>query len=1017
MRRLPYLPLIASLAIVSSACPFEPTEETADTGTAPPVDAGASVGDPFFVSHSASGSELVRELEVDFGSVLVGQSASRRVAIYNAGAGSFQVVSLMLGGNTDSAFGHAFAPFVLAPGENREIELFFSPLAPGDRLAAASLGIRDGSVESLTLQLRGTGLQKGCAALASSLDFRSVAVGTGFVKSLDVANPSALPLEVGIALPSGADASAFNLVNFPPGSRSIAPGATLSIEIEFRPSRLGAHSATLAISGEGHCQTAIVELSGNGVEHALVVSPFALDYGFVPIGASSTLKLRLENLGNRELHAGPFTLETLAGGEFELAASGQLSIAPGGQAEVAVVFTPDEPGLSSARLVFESDDPTLPSKEVALMGRGGGPELDARPRSLDFDVVAVGGSRTEMITLSNVGRDEPGTDDDNLRFAVRAADGTWTETPAELLGDATGFTIEWPPIGYLSRGLPAGSEVALPIVFSPSAPGRYNATLRIYSNDFLKPAIDIALSAEATTFPHCEYEVVPAQLDFGNLLPGATRTLSFAVRNTSISAADVCVISPPRLAYGTPAELALVDPPTSNVNLEPGESLEIAVRFSPGQHAGFAGAVEVFTSSASRPKATIPLIGSSQPTCLALVPDRHDFGDVAVGCDSDGANFIALNLCPTPVELTSLDLLPSGSNAFRVSHMPSLPATLAANESTMFRVVFSPSVLGRATSTVRLETSGGEAIVVPLWGNGATNSTRTDVFHLDAVPKVDVLLVVDDSCSMYDKQVALGAAFSSFIAYADSHGVDYRIAVTTTSVDPSQDFANGRFVPLQGGTRVITPTTPNKQQVFAQNVNVGTNGHWEELLFKPVELALSEPLLSTHNAGFLRPDALLSIVLVSDAADQDQTPLSRYAGFLDRLKGPNQYTVSGMLPTQASLPGGSCQYDDLTAGQSHRARTLVAATGGALEEICSTDWPAAMSNIGAVAFGSASRSRFHLSELPDTAEPILVEVDGAPLPAGARWAYNASANAIDFEPSAAPEPGSTVRVTYTAICQ
>ena len=1031
MRRMPHL-LLASLALaLSTACPFEPAEDVTDAGTPPRVDAGSPVGDPFFVSQSASGSELVRQLEIDFGAVLIGQSVSQRVGLYNAGSASFQVISLKLDGNTDSAFGHALTPFVVAPGENREIELFFSPVAPGDRSVTALVGIRDGAVETLALQLRGAGVQKGCAPLPASLDFRSVAVRTGFARTLEIANPSPLPLEIGIALPSGADASAFNLVNFPPGSRSIAPGETIALEIEFRPSRLGGHTATLAVSGEAHCETKVVELTGTGVQHVLVVAPFAVDYGFVPVGASSTMWLHLENLGNRELHAGPFTLETLAGGEFELPADGQLSIAPGGQAKVAVVFTPSELSLSSARLVFESDDETLPSKEVALLGRGGGPQLDARPRALDFGLVAVGGSRTDVVTLSNVGADAPGTNEDNLRFAVRANDGSWTETPAELIGEATGFAIEWPPLGYESAGLPAGGQAGLPVVFSPTASGRSNATLRIYSNDFNKPVVELALSAEGTTFPRCEYEVVPPQLDFGHVLPGATRTLSFLVRNTATSPADVCVVSPPRLAFGSAAELALVDPPASEVNLDPGETLEIAVRFSPAQQAVFTGAVELFTSSASSPKASIALTGSAEPSCLTLLPNHHDFGDVEVGCSSREVPFVVSNACSSPIELSALGFLPGASPSFSINHMPALPASLETNQSVGFRVAFGPVALGRATAALRLETSDGEAQILSLWGTGATTSTRTDEFHIDPAPKVDVLLVVDDSCSMYDKQVALGAAFPAFVGDADSRGVDYRIAITTTSVDIAHggsnnggSDANGRFVPLGGGNpRVITARTPNKERVFAENVNVGTNGNYDELLLKPFELALSEPLLSTHNAGFLRSDARLSVVLVSDAADHGATPFSFYSGFLARLKGASQYSVSGMLPTQPTSAGSGCDYDESTAGQSPTARSLVASTGGALEEICNPDWPAAMSRIGAVAFGSAFRSRFPLSDLPDlSSAPITVTIDAVAIPAvspvgDVRWTYNSAANAIDFEPSAVPEPGSTLRVSYTAGCR
>ncbi len=74
---------------------------------------------------------------------------------------------------------------------------------------------------------------------------------------------------------------------------------------------------------------------------------------------------------------------------------------------------------------------------------------------------------------------------------------------------------------------------------------------------------------------------------------------------------------------------------------------------------------------------------------------------------------------------------------------------------------------------------------------------------------------------------------------------------------------------------ILTPTTANLQQKFADKVNVGTNGG-TETGFEGAMQALTPPNITGENAGFLRYDANLAIVVVSDAGDQGGQPYSYY---------------------------------------------------------------------------------------------------------------------------------------------
>ena len=76
--------------------------------------------------------------------------------------------------------------------------------------------------------------------------------------------------------------------------------------------------------------------------------------------------------------------------------------------------------------------------------------------------------------------------------------------------------------------------------------------------------------------------------------------------------------------------------------------------------------------------------------------------------------------------------------------------------------------------------------------------TQTDVFQQVRRNTVDILMVVDNSCSMIEEQVKLGGNFQNFIQAFQGVDVDWQIAVTTTdTLDPAQ---SGHLI---GGTDEI----------------------------------------------------------------------------------------------------------------------------------------------------------------------------------------------------------------------
>lgn len=147
------------------------------------------------------------------------------------------------------------------------------------------------------------------------------------------------------------------------------------------------------------------------------------------------------------------------------------------------------------------------------------------------------------------------------------------------------------------------------------------------------------------------------------------------------------------------------------------------------------------------------------------------------------------------------------------------------------------------------------AIVAMFW-----RPTHQDVVVGAGERAVDVLFVVDDSSSMSDDQQRLAANFDGFFGRAIAGSdVDVRLAVTTTDMESRL----GGLVAPAGGAPFLDRSTAMLPLAFANRVSVGTNGSTDERGLDALEAAL----LKSENARFLRDDAALAVVIVSDEED------------------------------------------------------------------------------------------------------------------------------------------------------
>lgn len=791
------------------------------------------------------------------------------------------------------------------------------------------------------------------------------------------------------------------------------------------PSTAGKNPGTHSFVDAGPSYGEVVLSAPDG--NPVTATEGTVDFGGVRTGTTGERTLTLTNKGPGAVAV---TATTSLG--FVDAFSYRLSadvLDAGAQASLTIAFRPKSVGDcdETLSLVVENGSPA----QFLVHVRGSGfrldsPAIEIAPEALDFAKVAVGTYQIRSVTIANIGDDVPGTTEDNLLLATRAADGSWVESRPAITGpDAADFAIDWPPQGYSPEGLASGASADLRVKFAPRVTGTKQALLELRSNDPRHPVVLVPVGGIALALPPCDLDVRPPSLNFGSVPSNTYLTLSITISLDDPDPTHSCRIDRVVLSWETQQEGAFELPANvENYDLSGGEVLSVPIRFHPTNEGPVSGEVDVIWGSQSY--RVLLAANVAQPNlCLMAYPRQLDFGSVGVNCASRDRLITLFNTCASSVTVTSVAVPSTSSSRFSVGRLPPLPRTISGGGSFDFGLTYRPTVLVEDVGSVEVTQAGNSGkLAISVRGQGAPEPAQTDVFTQPEIPKLDFLFILDDSATMADKQSALTTSLSAFFAYLDWQPIDYHVAITTTDV--SSTGAQGRFLPLTGSNpRVITRSTPNRTQAFAQNVAVGTGGSETESLLRPFYLALTRPLINGHNTGFYRDEADLAVIIISDAADQDPlgTAITDYESFLIGLKGVTRrsdVTVSAIVPLAAQSPSG-CSYDTPTAGLDVRVQTTVRRMFGVMDEVCSPDWTQTLEHVIPRQSGSVGM----LSNVPDMTyrpEPIVLTVDAQPWPrldasGQVRWTYNAQVNTIEFEVNAVPPPGSTIRVSYHVACQ
>ncbi len=296
---------------------------------------------------------------------------------------------------------------------------------------------------------------------------------------------------------------------------------------------------------------------------------------------------------------------------------------------------------------------------------------------------------------------------------------------------------------------------------------------------------------------------------------------------------------------------------------------------------------------------------------------------------------------------------------------------------------------------------------------------RADATQVDLLQQsdgfVDILWVVDDSGSMANERRRLVTNFNSFVQALLSLKVNFQMGVTSIV------FNDGGK--LRGSTKVISNLTPNPQAVFAANTTFpASRSRWEQGL-RMSQFALTSPNITPGgpNAGLLRPNAALAIIVVTNEDDSSFGTTDYFARAFRSLKGPGNEslvtfsTIAGTLPNGCVPPGEAGLYGS-EANAGFRYAEVATKTGGIIGSICDVSFEQTLLKI-AQALNTLKRI------FPLTIKPIVgsirvtvISAQGAssviPNDPVTGFDYKAETNSVVFLGTYVPPPGSTVRIEY-----
>ncbi len=341
----------------------------------------------------------------------------------------------------------------LAAGGTATFTVTFNPLVTGVRTARIHVASSDLDENPFDITVQGsatipdiaiehptgTNLTDG----VSSIDFGAVGSTTSTSKTFTIRNTGFASLSISDITSAGPNAA--NFIPSAPAQSDLAPGATTTFRVVFRPSGIGARSGSVVIRSTDPDETSFtVGLTGSGFDapEIVVSEPFSpeiadggtVGFGSVKVGLLHTKTFVIKNAGLGTLKSIGVGLS--GSGSFTRTNLKVTSLSGGKQTKFTVTFKPTKTGKKTASLIITSNDTDEGRIVINLTGEGisasaSRKRLSASAASAPLAAPPLSAPRNGVVTVTQ--------ESDGLKYLVLTIDKPAVGAAAEVSSNLT----EW----------------------------------------------------------------------------------------------------------------------------------------------------------------------------------------------------------------------------------------------------------------------------------------------------------------------------------------------------------------------------------------------------------------------------------------------------------------------------------------------------------------------------------------------------------------------------------------------
>jgi len=444
---------------------FAPTQAGSATGSI--VITSNANGSPMTITLNGTGTQGglgVTPSSFNFGSIVEGQTKSQTFTVKNTGTAYVTIAQIAANGSGFSVSGLA-TPATLAVGQSATFSVLFAPTAAGNLSGSVVITSNlPSSPSAVPVSGTGTAASVTLSSNPTSVSFSGVTVGSSGSKTVTIANTGNTALTISQVSVNAKDFSATGITT----PQTLNAGQSAALNVSFKPSASEQISGNITVTSSLGA-SAVIPVSGGGVQAALTVTPPSVSFGNVTVGIPNSQTIQLTNSGT-----GVLTISQVSAtgtGYSTSALTLPLSLNPSQTTTFNVQFAPASAGSASGTVSIVSNAPNSPAV-IGLSGSGvaSTQALSFSTHNLSFGSVDTGASATQSVTVTNTG---------NANVTI-----------SSMLAAGTGFSLS-------GAGTPATltptQSLTFGVIFSPTVAGNATGAVTVASNASGSPAT-IALS-------------------------------------------------------------------------------------------------------------------------------------------------------------------------------------------------------------------------------------------------------------------------------------------------------------------------------------------------------------------------------------------------------------------------------------------------------------------------------------------------------------------------------------------